>query len=855
MAAAEAADLEGVREAVGEDEAEMDARIAAIMHLQQLQHKQEVMQLLEAHPVTNADTEFRLQLEELVRDHLNTCMALASCSTSHDNSPHAPTFGPLRGDSSESRHHLLDHSPDQCHHHHHHHHQYLLVDGEERVDVEEDRLGRQQQLSGETADDLGVSRGLLRPQSNILGRWDERQGTEPTLRERQVREAELLALASLHTVSTLDASFLQPPPQPCARNRTEENVSVQRPQRPQNSLFQMWRELEGERERERQQLSERPRIRGAESEEVQMWEEFEREHEEADLHRNPQSDGTSAQTEAVISENNLQMWQDNQDVIGAEMEQSILIEPSRIESTIQDASNNAQVSEMDGNQNETQEVDGERERVRQIVRRWMRESGVADSEAGSNTRPSSRTEWLREDERERVREMAREWVRVSNFESRDASPQRQDTPSSSPPRPAPVHQARVDSSSPGDTVPDQRSLDAERQRRMILELLMRSEQERQRELEGLSEHRTVSEFAHRNRLQNLLRGRFLRNGVTADEDRPPSSAAGEIGQLRQRRAVSGLREGFRFRLETIVRGQANPQQNDAQRRRLPNQQVVSTATVPPRVAPRVERPVRRHWPAVGAARRASELQSLEDATAYNMELRELLGRRSVTTMLASEFRDRLDQLIRSFIHRQGRTPQPWNIGRPAQPAANQQEQAQQRQVDGDVRDNAAQAVPMFVPPPPPPPPLPLWLREPQTAAWPRPPMRAGELEWESTSRSLKADVAVLQRGMGELREMMDTCIQMQLELQRSIRQEVSGALQRMYIGKAIPDEALDGAKWTSVKRGTCCICCDKPIDSLLYRCGHMCTCLTCAMELHQKSDRCPMCRAAIVEVVRAFTVT
>lgn len=232
------------------------------------------------------------------------------------------------------------------------------------------------------------------------------------------------------------------------------------------------------------------------------------------------------------------------------------------------------------------------------------------------------------------------------------------------------------------------------------------------------------------------------------------------------------REGFRFRLETIVRGQANPQQNDVQRRRLPNQQVVSTATVPPRVAPRVERPVRRDWPAVGAARRASELQSLEDATAYNMELRELLGRyltepteallwfsmhldspvsnscpdnggwsksfclkllcrshcrRSVTTMLASEFRDRLDQLIRSFIHRQGRTPQPWNIGRPAQPAANQQEQAQQRQVDGDVRDNAAQAIPIFVPPPPPPPPLPLWLRETQTAAWPRPPMRAGEL--------------------------------------------------------------------------------------------------------------------------------
>lgn len=96
-------------------------------------------------------------------------------------------------------------------------------------------------------------------------------------------------------------------------------------------------------------------------------------------------------------------------------------------------------------------------------------------------------------------------------------------------------------------------------------------------------------------------------------------------------------------------------------------------------------------------------------------------------MLASEFRDRLDQLIRSFIHRQGRTPRPWNIAGPAQAAAGQQDQGQQRQVDADVRDNAAQAVPMFVPPPPPPP-LPLWLRDTQTAAWPRQPvMRAGEL--------------------------------------------------------------------------------------------------------------------------------
>lgn len=34
---------------------------------------------------------------------------------------------------------------------------------------------------------------------------------------------------------------------------------------------------------------------------------------------------------------------------------------------------------------------------------------------------------------------------------------------------------------------------------------------------------------------------------------------------------------------------------------------------------------------------------------------------------------------------------------------------------------------------------------------------------------------------------------------------------------AIPEEAVDGSRWTSVEKGICCICCDKQINSLLYR--------------------------------------
>lgn len=45
-------------------------------------------------------------------------------------------------------------------------------------------------------------------------------------------------------------------------------------------------------------------------------------------------------------------------------------------------------------------------------------------------------------------------------------------------------------------------------------------------------------------IQSLLRGRFLRNGRPVEDERPPSLAARELGQIRQRHPVSGLRYCF-----------------------------------------------------------------------------------------------------------------------------------------------------------------------------------------------------------------------------------------------------------------------------------------------------------------------
>ena len=83
-----------------------DERLANLVHLQQIQNKQEMIQLIETH---SANAGFRQGLEELVRDHLDTCMAIASCS--HDpgisGSSSLPcstsTYDTLRDDANDGQ--------------------------------------------------------------------------------------------------------------------------------------------------------------------------------------------------------------------------------------------------------------------------------------------------------------------------------------------------------------------------------------------------------------------------------------------------------------------------------------------------------------------------------------------------------------------------------------------------------------------------------------------------------------------------------------------------------------------------------------------------------------------------------
>ncbi|GJN09365.1 hypothetical protein PR202_ga27366 [Eleusine coracana subsp. coracana] len=239
-----------------------------------------------------------------------------------------------------------------------------------------------------------------------------------------------------------------------------------------------------------------------------------------------------------------------------------------------------------------------------------------------------------------------------------------------------------------------------------------------------------------------------------------------------------------------------------------------------------------------------------DDDVYGVELRELLSRRSVSNLLSSGFRQSLDQLIQSYVERQEHDPHDWGLEGQRPDAGLHNEDPVEQRIEHDAAPpTSAELSGETI------------LREQRQwqhielphANWSQQQsMHRSEFDWDAI-HVLRDELTGVQRGMTSMQQMLEACMEMQIELQRSIKQEVSAALNR---SSPMGDEETleDGTQWKLARKGTCCICCDNQIDSLLYRCGHMCTCSKCASELLHGVGKCPLCRAPIVEVIRAYCI-
>ncbi|KAE9585788.1 hypothetical protein Lal_00009800 [Lupinus albus] len=819
-----------------------------------------------------------------------------------------------------------------------------------------------------------------------------------------------MTIAGVHSVAVIDSTFLRDSPSQSPGRRGDGERGSSQP----SSILQIWREIEDERAGSQVQGGSGETLLQERSDELVP------DQSQENMPDIRQREGHMI-GDADLGENESEIYSQLQSQGESHDEQEELNNPS--------SENSHDLGEV------------ERERVRQIFREW-KISG--DRDHASNIyrgNSGSRGEWLEEVEQERV-SVTRDLVQTSGQQSAVSSGDNKEERSS-------VIGTQVESVRDGFVV-NQNEGQPEHTRRgirklcgrqVLLDMLKKAEMERQREVQELLDHRAVSHFPHRNRIQALLRGRFLRNDRSVDNNRSFSIAESELGLLRKKQTVSGLREGFFSRKDNSGSSQVmcnlsdtssvsdidvntientgasslhmvrtiHSEQSDADNRGSDDRTGISggqncslgiacenldwqdsNANVEPRdwessssigvtrgdsseqnidmmptegtandpaqqslqmedtghsnmqeltgvhaeqpdvidimddesnlsnhnihvegnivewrnsteesvdgnqlsstsnewpqnilgdgVNSRLpEAPEPEMWQEDGDFQEAVEIwlgapsdheiaqdgrihgfYFPDDNNVYSVELRELLSRRSVSNLLHSSFRESLDQLIQSYVERQGHAHVQWELQDTISPPSTEQDPEQQsrNRITGPA-DAVNSPLDLPLPPPPPPPPRPQWDRHSRHDNWSQIDINNQRLgiEWDIIG-DMRMDMVRLQQRMNNMQRMMETCMDMQLELQRSIKQEVSAALNRSSSSSGIHDhDSQNGqSNWECVRKGVCCMCCESKIDSLLYRCGHMCTCSKCANDLLKSRRKCPMCYAPVVEVIRAYSI-
>lgn len=278
-----------------------------------------------------------------------------------------------------------------------------------------------------------------------------------------------MAVAGVHNVAVLESTFLRESHSQSSGRQGDVGRGGAR----SSSVLQMWREIEDEQVV--RQVQGRPG-------EVLL---RQRSDDGLVVDPSPENMPDSNQREgdviedSVLGENDSETWSQSQNEFHDEHEE--LNSSSR--------ENSSDLGEV------------ERERVRQIFREWMN-SGSRDH--ASNNSQGNRGEWLGETEHERV-SVVREWVQMSSQQRGVSSGENRDEQSSEIGTPVEcVHNGFVANQSEGQTEHTRRGIRKLRGRQVFLDMLKKAEMERKREVQELLDHRVVSHFPHRNRIQVCL---------------------------------------------------------------------------------------------------------------------------------------------------------------------------------------------------------------------------------------------------------------------------------------------------------------------------------------------------------------
>ncbi|CAH8382647.1 unnamed protein product [Eruca vesicaria subsp. sativa] len=215
------------------------------------------------------------------------------------------------------------------------------------------------------------------------------------------------------------------------------------------------------------------------------------------------------------------------------------------------------------------------------------------------------------------------------------------------------------------------------------------------------------------------------------------------------------------------------------------------------------------------------------------DIRRLLERRTVTDFLESGLRDQIDRLMISRVQTHSKKhSETWELQEEEEEEHRNDivEETEEEplteceeQDDRDDDSSRSSSSPIFASSP-----TGSWsCQDTEVTSTPvlsvhNPP--SPEMELISDMRS---QIQQLQQEMSLLRDSLKTCLDANASLQQSVHRE------------------------NPMKR-KCCVCDETQVEAVLYRCGHMCTCLKCANELHWSGGKCPVCRAQIMDVVRVF---